>query len=240
MFFRFHWIILFGHSLSFLKQLPWILYQITCKIPFLWICMLEDYCDLLIITSFLDCWCSWGGCISVLAFEVAYTSSKLYLLTSGGSFFGWSSLCELLFPAVYEHTCFTLLAPSCGRILKFYVLSGSYNSLAGCSEKAMAPYSSTLAWKIPWTEEPGGLQSMGSLRVRHDWATSLSLFTFLHWRRKWQPTPCSFLENPRDGGAWWAAVYGVAQSRTRLKCLSSSSSSSWLLATFLLFSRRWR
>ena len=45
------------------------------------------------------------------------------------------------------------------------------------------------AWKIPWTEEPGGLQSMGSLRVRHDWATSLSLFTFMHWRRKWQPTP---------------------------------------------------
>jgi len=57
------------------------------------------------------------------------------------------------------------------------------------SEKAMAPHSSTLAWKIPWTEDPGRLQSMGSLRVGHDWATSLSLFTFMHWRRKWQPTP---------------------------------------------------
>ena len=56
-------------------------------------------------------------------------------------------------------------------------------------EKAMAPQSSTLAWKIPWMEEPGRLQSMGSLRVRHDWATSLSLSTFMHWRRKWQPTP---------------------------------------------------
>ena len=56
-------------------------------------------------------------------------------------------------------------------------------------EKAMAPHSSTLAWKIPWKEEPGRLQSMGSLRVRHDWATSLSCFTFMHWRRKWQPTP---------------------------------------------------
>ena len=56
------------------------------------------------------------------------------------------------------------------------------------SEKAMAPHSSTLAWKIPWMEEPGGLQSMGSLRVGHDWATSLSLFTLMHWRRKWQPT----------------------------------------------------
>ena len=52
----------------------------------------------------------------------------------------------------------------------------------------MAPHSSTLAWKIPWMEEPGGLHSMGSRRVGHGWATSLSLFTFLHWRRKWQPT----------------------------------------------------
>ena len=51
--------------------------------------------------------------------------------------------------------------------------------------KAMAPHSGTLAWKIPWTEEPGRLQSMGSLRVWHNWATSLSLFTFMHWRRKW-------------------------------------------------------
>ena len=187
----------------------------------------------------------------------------------------------------------------------------------------MAPHSSTLAWKIPWTEEPGRLQSTWSLRVGHDSVTSLSLFTFMHWRRKWQPTPvflpgesqgrrsligsrlrgrtesdttettqqqqqqrlggfpgrrawqptpvlspgkahgrrslegcspwgreepdtteslhfhfslsctgegngnslqCSCLENPRDCGAWQAAVYGVAQSRTRLKRLSSSSS----------------
>ena len=174
----------------------------------------------------------------------------------------------------------------------------------------MAPHSSTLAWKIPWMEEPGGLQSMGSLGVGHDRATSLSLLTFMHWRRKWQPTPvflpresqglrslvsmglhrvghhgvtslslltfmhgrrkwqptpvflpgesqgqgslvgcspwgpyesettgrlhfyfslsclgegngnplqCSCLENPRDRGTWWAAVYGVMQSQTRLK-----------------------
>ena len=63
---------------------------------------------------------------------------------------------------------------------------------------AMAPHSSTLAWKIPWAEEPAGLQSMGSLRVGHDWATSLSLFTFLHWRRKWQPTPV-FLPGESQG-----------------------------------------
>ena len=56
-------------------------------------------------------------------------------------------------------------------------------------EKAVATHSSTLAWKIPWTEEPGWLQSMGSRRVGHNWATSLSLFTLMHWRRKWQPTP---------------------------------------------------
>ena len=62
----------------------------------------------------------------------------------------------------------------------------------------MAPYSSTLAWKIPWTEEPGRLQSMGSLRVRHDWVASLSLSTFMHWRRKWQPTPV-FLPGESQG-----------------------------------------
>ena len=91
------------------------------------------------------------------------------------------------------------------------------------SGEGNAPHSSTLAWKIPWTVEPGGLQSLGSLGIRHDWETSLSLFTFLHWRRKWQPTPMFLLENPKDGGAWWAAVYGVTQSQTRLKRLSSSS-----------------
>ena len=121
-------------------------------------------------------------------------------------------------------------------------------------------------------EEPGGLQSMGSLRVGYDWASSLSLFPFMHWRRKWQPTSvfllgesqgwwslvgcspwgceeldmterlhfhfslscigegsgnplrCSCLENPRDRGASWATIYGVAQSWTLLKQLSSSSS----------------
>ena len=62
----------------------------------------------------------------------------------------------------------------------------------------MAPHSSTLAWKIPWMEEPGRLQSMGSLRVGHDWATSLSLFSFMHWRRKWQPTPV-FLPGESQG-----------------------------------------
>ena len=85
----------------------------------------------------------------------------------------------------------------------------------------MAPHSSTLAWKIPWTEEPGRLQFMGSRRVGHDWATSLSLFTFLHWRRKWQPTPV-FLpgESQGRGSLVGCRLWG----RTRLKWLSSSSS----------------
>ena len=90
----------------------------------------------------------------------------------------------------------------------------------------MAPHSSTFAWKIPWTEEPGGLQSMGSLRVGHNWAISLSLFTFsCIGEGNGNPLQCSCLESPRDGEAWWAAVSGVAQSRTQLKRLSSSSSS---------------
>ena len=63
----------------------------------------------------------------------------------------------------------------------------------------MATHSSTLAWEIPWMEEPGRLQSMGSRRVGHDRATSLSLFTFLHWRRKWQPTPVCL---PGESQGW--------------------------------------
>ena len=67
-----------------------------------------------------------------------------------------------------------------------------------CLEKAMATHSSTPAWKIPWMEEPGRLQSMGSLGVGHNWVTLLSLFTFMHWRRKWQPTPV-FLPGESQG-----------------------------------------
>ena len=95
---------------------------------------------------------------------------------------------------------------------------------SGKLEKAMAPHSSTLAWKIPWMEEPGRLQSMGLRRVGHDWVTSISL-SFIG-EGNGNPLQCSCLENPRDRGAWWAAVYGVAQNRTRLKRRSSSSSSS--------------
>ena len=90
-------------------------------------------------------------------------------------------------------------------------------------EKAMAPHSSTLAWQIPGTGEPGRLQSMGSLES--DMTERLHFHFSLACIEEGNGSPlqCSCLENPRDGGAWWAAVYGVAQSRTRLKRLSSSS-----------------
>ena len=102
------------------------------------------------------------------------------------------------------------------------------------SEKVMAPHSSTLAWKTPWTEEPGRL---------FPWSWKKSDTTErLHFHfplscigeGSGKPLQCSCLENPRDGGAWWAAVYGVAQSRTRLKRLSSSSSIYYLFYYLLL------
>ena len=88
----------------------------------------------------------------------------------------------------------------------------------------MARHSSTLAWKIPWMEEPGRLQSMGC--KESDTTEQLHLHFSLSCIEEGNGNPlqCSCLENPRDGGAWLAAVYGVTQSRTRLKQLSSSSS----------------
>ena len=89
----------------------------------------------------------------------------------------------------------------------------------------MAAHSSTLAWKIPWTEKPGRLQSMGSRRVRHNWTPSLSLFTCMHWRRKWQLTPV-FL--PRESQGWGSLVgcrlWGRTESDTTERLSSSSSS----------------
>ena len=95
-------------------------------------------------------------------------------LISGSSAFSKTSL------NIWKFTVHVLLKPGLENFEHYYT---------SMLEKAVAPHSSTLAWKIPQAEEPGRLQSMGSLRVRHDSATSLSLFTFMHWRRKWQPTP---------------------------------------------------
>ena len=99
--------------------------------------------------------------------------------------------------------------------LNYHWMVDSNEGLSFLTEKAMAPHSITLAWKIPWTEEPGGLQSMGSLRVRQDSATSLSLFTFMYWRRKWQPTPV-FLpgESQGQGSLVGCRLWGLTESDT--------------------------
>ena len=105
------------------------------------------------------------------------------------------------------------------RFLKHKLSHGSHwkilKWLWKVSEKAMAPHSSTLAWKIPWMEEPGRLQSMGSLRVGYNWATSLSLFTFMYWRRQWQPTPV-FLpgESQGRGSLVGCRLWGRTESDT--------------------------
>ena len=122
--------------------------------------------------------------------------------------FHWMYIQHFVYPFIHQWTLgllppflqlWTILVMNMGVNISLisYFHFGGY--IPNSVEKAMAPHSSTLAWKIPWMEEPGGLQSMGSLRVGDDWATSLWLFTFLHWRRKWQPTPVFLPENPRDG-----------------------------------------
>ena len=114
--------------------------------------------------------------------------------------------------------------PEANQSLPYSKFSDIFHWLGKNMEKAMAPHSSTLAWKIPWMEELGRLRSMGSLRVGNDWATSLSLFTFMHWRRKWQPTPVFLPGESQGRGSLLAAVCRITQSWTRLKWLSSSSS----------------
>ena len=101
--------------------------------------------------------------------------------------------------SILQHSAFFIV-----QIWHPYMTTGKTIALTRQTlEKAMTTHSSTLAWKIPWTEELGGLQSMGSQRIRHDWTTSLSLFFFMHWRRKWQPIPI-FL--PRESKGWRSLV----------------------------------
>ena len=95
-------------------------------------------------------------------------------------------------------TSYLIFCPDPSFTWNFTRLAVFDKSISKSSEKALATHSSTLAWKIPWMEEPGRLQSMGSLRVGQNWATSLSLFTFMHWRRKWQATPV-FLPGESQG-----------------------------------------
>ena len=106
-------------------------------------------------------------------------------------------------------------------------------------EKAMAAHSGTLAWEIPWTEKPGGLQSMGSLRVGHGWAASLPFFTFLHWRRKWQPTPVFAWRIPgtgEPGGLPSMGSHGVGHDWSDLAAAAATFSSA---ATFGQVTKFW-
>ena len=110
------------------------------------------------------------------------------------------SMCRV-FSCVDGRRCLLWSVRSLGKtLLAFALLHSVFQGQIWLllEEKAMATHSSTLAWEIPWMEEPGRLQSMGSRRVRHNWETSLSLFTFMHWRRKWQPTPL-FLPGESQG-----------------------------------------
>ena len=125
-----------------------------------------------------------------------------------------------------------------------------FDCIRNCQTLECSFYTPTVmytAWKIPWTEEPGGLQSMGSLRVGHDWATSLSLFTFMHWRRKWQPTPV-FLPGESQGRGslvgcrLWGCMesHRVGHNRSDLAAAAAavmyarSSRSTWPLHSALL------
>ena len=148
-----------------------------------------------------------GICMQSYCFLHLFTFNRGFCLTvlffTG---FQWA-LCDLTrFPASYSlqlpGKTNHVFKSHCNLAGNLHILIRNFSSgltvLHVSSEKAMATHSSTLAWRIPWTEEPGRLKSMGSQRVRHNWATSLSLFIFIHWRRKWQPTPV-FLPGESQG-----------------------------------------
>ena len=137
-------------------------------------------------------------------------------------------------PAMQETWVWSLCSPGNSqkhstpqfKSINAFVLSFLYGPTLTSIGEEMATHSSTIAWKTPWAEEPGRLQSMGSWRVRRDWATHFHFSLSCTGEGNSNPLQCSCLENPRESRAWWAAVCGVAQSRTRLKRFSSSSSSS--------------
>ena len=156
------------------------------------------------------------------------TDTKRSVMISHCGFNLWNAWNFIMYELMYEMSVH-IFSPFFKWLCNYWVVRVLYTLIM---EKAMATHSSTLAWKIPLTEEPGGLQSMGLLRVGQDWATSLSLFLSRIGEGNGDPLLCSCLENPRGGGAWWAAVYGVAQSRTRQKRLSSNSSNTLMKAVF--------
>ena len=112
-------------------------------------------------------------------------------MLSSAKWSSWEELWELKgFTNVWDHTWHLQIKDGFFHLFMISSHQSSWHTRIYFNiYLSMATHSSTLAWKLPWMEEPGRLQSMWWWRVRHDWATSLSLFTFLRWRRKWQPTP---------------------------------------------------
>ena len=148
------------------------------------------------------------SCVYVLVDNFARIRQSLWALLCliFSHLYRWMKIFNSFFCITFKTTCY--LKSVCSPSLYIWWVSFSkgegtfqehiWIDLEFFMERATAPHSSTLAWKIPWTEEPGGLQSVGLRRVGHDWATSLSLFTFMHWRRKWQPIPV-FLPGESQG-----------------------------------------
>ena len=147
-------------------------------------------------------------CISIVSIVIYPLLFLILFIWAFSLFFRW----------VYLKIChvYPFKEPTFSCIDLFHCLLSLYFIVSALTlEKAMAPHSSTPAWKIPWTEEPGRLQSMGSLGVGHDWATSLSLFTFMHWRRKWQPTPVFLAgESQGRGSLVGCRLWGCTESDT--------------------------
>ena len=183
-------------------------------------------------------WLSWSVQAAVTK---SHAPGDLLMTDISHSFGGWKS--EISLPAwsvlVWNHgqgcqwlitSCIFTWRKESELVLWPLLL----RALVSFMEKAMAPHSSTLAWKIPWMEEPGRLQSMGLLRVGHTERLHFHFSLSCIGEGNGNPLQCSCLENPRDGGAWRAAVSEVTQSWTRLKWLSSSSSSSLIHDAFTL------
>ena len=150
-------------------------------------------------------WSVWGSCHTVGSQIIQKGASGLCLRVSSSTGIyraGW-----------VDREGFLLLQHSFTKYPCF--LSAFFPTIKSILEKEMAAHSSTLAWRVPWMEEPGRLQFMGSRRVRHDRATSLLLFTFMHWRGNWQPTPI-FLPGESLGqkGLVGCCLWGHTESDT--------------------------
>ena len=145
--------------------------------------------------------------LSLTGFSLGYTSYNIGAIRRNYThkYVTWT----VLDPAGGCLQLCSFILKSIGFVLCHFVLLLSESLI----REGNGTHSSPPAWKIPWMEEPGGLQSMGSLGVRHNWATSRSLFTFMHWRRKWQPTPV-FL--PGESQGWGSLVGCRLWGRTEL------------------------